>query len=352
MHPYKSLPQRSFWRRCLSADGAFDLSNIWDPKFPISRHDKISTYGSCFAQHIGKALVANGFNWVCTEPPIFGMSQINAQKYGYGLFSSRTGNIYTPSQMLQWTEWAMDSAKMPDEIWGREGHFYDAMRPNLEPDGFANEAEVVTARKVTCAAVKDSIVNTNTLIFTLGLTETWINKITGVEYGICPSPEVFDPDNHVFLNMGYQQVEDALKQAIVNLRKMNPTLNILLTVSPVPLVATATGGHVLAATTHSKSILRAVAGQAALRYDFVDYFPSYEIINSPTERIFFFEDNLRRVNGAGVARVMDIFFGAQRNKFGELSPESLQEGSEESSIEAREEAICEEEILAAFGDKP
>ena len=47
------------------------------------------------------------------------------------------------------------------------------------------------------------------------------------------------------------------------LLSVNPRARLLLTVSPVPLAATATPNHVLVASIHSKSVLRAVAGELA-----------------------------------------------------------------------------------------
>ena len=84
---------------------------------------------------------------------------------------------------------------------------------------------------------------------------------------------------------------------------------MLLTVSPVPLTATASDKHVLTATTYSKSVLRAVAGELYDRYADIDYFPSYEIVASPWSRGFFYESNMRSVNAGGVSVVMQTFLG-------------------------------------------
>ena len=83
-------------------------------------------------------------------------------------------------------------------------------------------------------------------------------------------------------------------------------------VSPVPLTATATGRHALVATTHSKSVLRAAAGQLADELDHVDYFPSYEIVTGFPYRAAFYAPNLRTVTPDGVAFVMWHFFRALR----------------------------------------
>jgi hypothetical protein len=76
------------------------------------------------------------------------------------------------------------------------------------------------------------------------------------------------------------------------------------------LTATATGGHALVASSYSKSVLRAVAGQLATESDYVDYFPSYELITGAPFRAGFFEPNLRTVSADGVAFVLRHFLSA------------------------------------------
>ena len=82
----------------------------------------------------------------------------------------------------------------------------------------------------------------------------------------------------------------------------------LLTVSPVPLTATASGKHVLASTIYSKSTLRSVAGQLFENQTHIDYFPSYEIVTNPRMHSTAFADNLRSVRDETVDNVMRHFF--------------------------------------------
>ena len=91
---------------------------------------------------------------------------------------------------------------------------------------------------------------------------------------------------------------------------INPGVRVILTVSPVPLVATAEPNHVLAATTYSKSVLRVAAEAAARRHSEVRYFPSYEIVTGPQAPKDFFEADRRSVSSAAVAAVMDAFLSA------------------------------------------
>ena len=116
-NPYKNQPPKAFWKSGISERTMLDISDMWTPQFDIKKRDKIVTYGSCFAQHIGKALESRGYNWLRCERAILGMSKENQRRYGYELFSSRTGNIYTTSQLYQWTDWSRSPEAFPAEIW-------------------------------------------------------------------------------------------------------------------------------------------------------------------------------------------------------------------------------------------
>lgn len=359
MNPYSSLPPRAFWRSAVAEKYFLDIEGLWTPKFRIKPSHKVSTYGSCFAQHIGRALRERGFHWFLTEQAPQALSEKSAAEFNYGIFSSRTGNIYTTSLLLQWLQWAFGEAEVPTETWEQEGRFYDPFRPAIEPSGFASEEELLRSRQEVLRALRQSITEADVFVFTLGLTERWINQRDGYEYPMCPGTTAgtFDADQHVFDNMEYRDVLTALRAAIAICRKANPNLRILLTVSPVPLTATASGKHVLVATSQSKSILRAVAGKLSDNQSRIDYFPSYEIITAPPFRGSFFEPNQRSVARQGVAFVMDSFFRDLEAVF--PSP-PLAAGKKDGNVRnaagltgkgrrSSQDVVCEEEILDAFG---
>jgi hypothetical protein len=117
----------------------------------------------------------------------------------------------------------------------------------------------------------------------------------------------FDPDRHRFLNLGVREVVEDLDAFRAELRAVNPMARLILTVSPVPLAATAEPRHVWTATTLSKAVLRVAAEEIATRPGAI-YFPAYEIITSPAARGGYFEADLRSVSAAGVDHVMRLFF--------------------------------------------
>lgn len=306
-NPYSNLPETAFWKTGVAQLDSLDIDLSWQPKFPITRSTSTITVGSCFAQHISTALKKNGFNWLDSEPAPPDLPSEAHEKNNYGVFSFRTGNIYTAALLKQWIDWAL--GEEPDQEFFQEGErFFDPFRPSLNEQGFASPEHMQAGRRITLAAIRSAVQQANLFIFTLGLTEAWVNR-NGVVYPMCPGTVrgEFSPHDHQFHNYDYSEIVDDLNAVFDALRQLNPTLQFLLTVSPVPLTATASGEHVLTATCHSKSVLRAAAGALAKTRADTDYFPSYEIITAAPFKGQFFEANLRSVKPEGVSFVMRQF---------------------------------------------
>ncbi|MFE7117540.1 GSCFA domain-containing protein [Streptomyces sp. NPDC057654] len=326
-HPYQSLPSRSFWRSAVAEPEMTDIGGLWSPKFGIGQDEPVLTAGSCFARHIGRALRERGMNWRDAEPAPPGLTEAERAARHYGVFSFRTGNVYTAAMLRQWLSWAHGESAPPDEVWSEDGRFYDPFRPAVEPSGHGSAEEVREAREATLGAVRGAVAGAGVLIFTLGLTEAWRDRATGTVHPVCPGTVrgTYDAERYGFHNFTYPEVYEDLSAAIALARAANPRLRVLLTVSPVPLTATATGGHVLTATTYSKSVLRAVAGQLAQELDHVDYFPAYELVTGFPFKAACFEPNLRTVAPEGVAFVMRHFFDGLARRPAEAVTEAAAE---------------------------
>lgn len=349
-HPYLSMGESAFWKSAVADKETSDLSGLWQPKFRIRPGDSIITAGSCFAQHIGRALHGRGYGWVDAEPAPPYVLGADARALNYGIFTFRTGNIYTPRMLNQWLGLAFGGFDS-DEVWQRDGRVYDPLRPLIEPNGFASHDELFAARAATCAAMRDTLARADLFVFTLGLTESWQNTETGLEYAMCPGTVAgeFDAAQHRFSNANMRVVFRELDRALRTLRRHNKNIRVLLTVSPVPLTATASGKHVMTATTYSKSVLRAVAGQMAEEVKWVDYFPSYEIITSPVFGGQYYAPNQRSVEPQGVDRVMAQFFADQEAAFGANKPQNRRVPNQGGAISATDDDVkCEEELLGAF----
>jgi hypothetical protein len=352
-HPYSALPPRSFWRTGVAEAGLWGLSDLWACKWQLPADARFATYGSCFAQHISRALVSRGLIWIDAEPAPARTPDSLARAYGYGLFSARTGNIYRAAQLLAWADLATGASALDAwDVWPNpNGRHVCSMRPAIEPGGFASQADLMASRASTGRAFRRAAEQADVLVFTLGLTEGWEDVETGQCYPLCPGTGAgrFDPARHRFVNDRAADVADDLARAFARLWSINPALRVLLTVSPVPLTATASGSHVLPATVWSKSVLRAVAGELAADDPRIDYFPSYEIITGLQSRSALFEPNLRSVAPQGVDLVMHHFFAgldlSDPARPGSTAPDP---NAELEATMMAEDLVCEELSLEAF----
>jgi hypothetical protein len=142
-------------------------------------------------------------------------------------------------------------------------------------------------------------------------------------------------------------------QFIDELRQVNENAKVILTVSPVPLAATAEDRHVLLSTTYSKSVLRVASENIQRARENVTYFPSYEIITGNFSRGTYFADDLRSITEAGVEHVMRVFFKnfTERELPGTIVPQAGpgQGNAHDEEMTQLVKVVCEEESLANFG---
>jgi hypothetical protein len=296
--PYRGLPSHHFWDSAVARPPASDLDPVVEPRFTLTTADKVATAGSCFAQHIARALTTSGFNYYVAEP-----SDDNA-------FSARYGNIYTARQLVQLFDRAYGRFIPHDRCWLRpDGRLVDPFRPQINAAGFETAVDVDQSRERHLAAVRRMFEELDVFVFTLGLTEAWRSRVDGAVYPVAPGVVAgeFDAHRHEFVNFSAPDVTRDLQAFVDRLLRVNPRARMILTVSPVPLKATYEPRHVLVATTYSKSVLRVAAEEMRGRHPMCEYFPSFEIITGAHARGAYFDDDLRTVRPAGVAHVMRVF---------------------------------------------
>ena len=271
------------------------------PPFRIAPSDQVATAGSCFAQNIVPHLRRSGANFLLTEP--------DPGDGGPG-FSARYGNIYTALQLRQLLLRAFGLHQPLDRAWRRrDGRFVDPFRPQLFPEGFATAAAVEAERARHLAAVREVFERCDVFLFTLGLTETWFNSADGTALPIPPGAVALHAgfNTYAFRNDGVAEVVAELRAFLEDLRSINPRVRLVLTVSPVPLVATFEDRHVLVSNTFSKAVLRVAAETLAREVPGVAYFPAFEMVATHAAGPGCFEADMRSVTPAAVARVMAAF---------------------------------------------
>jgi hypothetical protein len=322
-HPYRHIAQSAHWRRAFDGIAPDRIELVAHAKFSLSRQDRIATAGSCFAQHIARHLERDGFHFYVTEPGHPIGSPAIRQAHQYGVFSARYGNIYTARQLLQLFDRAAGTLSPVEDCWRNDsGRYVDPYRPSIEAGGFSSKEEMQLDRAQHLRAVRTMFENLDVFIFTLGLTEHWRSAIDGSVFPVCPGVAggTFLPDRHVFHNSSVSEVVDELRTFQGQLRQLNPRAKIILTVSPVPLMATLEQRHVLVSSTASKAILRVAADQLEREFSHIAYFPSYEIITASFSRGAYFAPDLRSVTEAGVEHVMRTFLAQASDAGRQMAP--------------------------------
>ena len=355
MNPYSALPPQHYWKRQIEG---VDLAAIdYDPApkwtFDLAK-DRFATAGSCFAQHFARALREAGGLYAESETrhPLVPEDA----GHGYGLFSARYGNIYTTRQLRELLEQALGERPMIEDIFNDKGRWLDLVRMRAIPDGFSSREECLADRRYHLRRVKALFDQCDVFVFTLGLTEGWENRTLGHCYPICPGviEGAFKPDTHRFVNQDYDSCLADLRRSIELVHAANPKIQILLTVSPVMLVASFESRGALQSSIASKAILRAVADRCVRDFDYVDYFPSFDIITGPQAAGRFYQPDLRDVTPDGVALVMDVFFrrrciNVPTLKPAPVVPAKLWQSQAESVMQKAMQTECDEILL---GQKP
>lgn len=319
----------------------------------IGPSDRVVTMGSCFAQHLARNLARLGLNYHIAEPPPAGMAEDEARRRNYGVFSARYGNVYTVRQALQLFDRALGRFTPEDDVWEADGGYVDAFRPQIEPTPFSTIEEVRSAARGHLSAVRAMFERADWLILTLGLTEGWRSAFDGAVYPVAPGVAGgnYDPGRYEFINFSAETVRRDLVKFVEQIRTINAQCRIILTVSPVPLIATYENRHVLASTTVSKAILRVAADEVERLYPHVFYFPSYEIITSPSSGGAYYEDDLRSISEIGVGHVMRVFrqhFGVGNTENGGGVVRGQDSGARLASpldVGAPQVVICDEELI-------
>ncbi|MDB5072115.1 MAG: hypothetical protein JWM87_3226 [Candidatus Eremiobacteraeota bacterium] len=309
--PYAGLPSFQYWRRAFAGGDARDVDPVGTPPFSIGRDDRVATAGSCFAEHISRALVRHGHNFLVTEEAPPGAARDDAASAGYGVFTTRSGNVYTARQLLQLFDRAYGTFVPHDRAWLRpDRRFADPFRPRIERDGFATAGELLRSRDVHLTAVRAMFETLDVLVFTLGLTEAWRSRTDGAVFPLSPGvvAGAMDTARYEFVNFTAADVRDDLEGFLARLERVNRGAKVILSVSPVPLIATYEPRHVLISTTYSKGALRAAADEVARSHENVWYFPAFEIVASPSTGGAYYERDWRSVNAQGVRRVLQLFF--------------------------------------------
>lgn len=289
------------WRRI--TDSAFFSPQI-EPEFTIGSDDRIFAIGSCFARHVEGALRALNFRVESLTDAFDDLAVAGSRNTPIGFM-----NKYNAESILNELRWALEpGAGFPAAalVPLGDGQWDD---PHATPVfGGAGREEALRRHRLLTDVIR-RVPGCRVVVITLGLVETFFDTVTGLYTNSTPRLDA-QRERFRFRVLSYDDVVAALEGIVALLTEFgHPELEIVVTVSPVPLTATFTGQDVVVANAFSKSVLRAAAGHWAAAHANVHYFPSYEIVTS-SRRESAWERDGRHVRFELVQHVMELFAAA------------------------------------------
>lgn len=352
--PYQGLPRTAFWKTAASGRTVSNVNGVAQSNFRVRPSDRVMTAGSCFAQHIAKHLKLLGFNVLDYEPGPRRASPEWKQAHGFDIYSARYGNIYFVRQLKQLLEEAQGIREPDDWIWSKNGRFFDALRPAVEPEGWDTIDAVVQDRQLHLDAVRRLVRDANIFVFTLGLTEAWEHAPSGTVYPTAPGTVAgtWDPSVIRFRNFTHSEIRQDLEDVIKIVNEINVNMQFLFTVSPVALAATAAHKNVIVANSYSKAVLRSVVGEVTDSHVDCHYFPSYDIITGLNSTDSAYLPDQRSVRPETVQTIMSIFAREMVDNSGSdnlaISDSSLDLPDLADSQSNLERDMCEDALLEDF----
>ena len=292
------------WKKIQTTNG------IYLPTLPkidlINKNTKVCLMGSCFADEMG---------WVLKNENIdIGDVEYNNEmkhvSYPWGTFftpmnlfdvldalmNNKTKNIFNEESFI----------RVPKNL---EGNHYQSLKQYDVMNDYNLWCLFIKARLNTASLdqaiskvdsvlskLNDSLKNADVVIITLGLIETWINKVKNFAWhslhGDALTKKSID-DLAYFKQLNFEEVTNYI-QKIINIINNIGNKKIIFTVSPIPLNFTFTNNDIVIANKYSKSVLRS-AIDGFIDNKNVFYFPSFEIIQDCVGWPNSFKDDKRHV---------------------------------------------------------
>jgi tetratricopeptide (TPR) repeat protein len=323
----------------------------FDVPFQLQAGESIFTVGSCFARNVETQLMQRGFRIPVRE--LFKRPEFMGLEVGI------VNNFGTPSIYNEFA-WAFGEKQFVPEqhiLEAVPGKFVDLhLVSSVRPESW----ELVLARREAIRQAYQAAKDCRIIIITLGLIEIWYDAKTTTYLNSAPKSALIkaEPNRFQMHVLSYEEAYRYLEDALLMIKKHGRSdVQVLLTVSPVPLMLTHRQQDVMVANTYSKSVLRAIAEAVVARHSFITYFPSYESVILSDRKLTWHDDFTHvtdEIVSINITRMVDAYVDAgacatnsRAHDLDLKSPEAATEMARIARAGSREKAI---EFFKAHGD--
>lgn len=249
--------------------------NITLAPFAIEPRERMLFVGSCFADNIGRRFVEDKFR--ATVNP-------------YGVMYNPASIMHT---VKRWT----------GELVAADSEASDSSSETSDFNSEASDSGSDVRQAISEAP--------QTAVFTLGTNHVYVLNETGEIVDNClKRPQRLFTERELSVD----ECADYLREAVTKLRQINPSVRIIITVSPIRYAKYGFHGSQL-----SKATLLLAADKLTKEIDNVVYFPAYEIVNDELRDYRFYREDMLHPTDQAVEyiwqRFGETFFSKQTVKF-------------------------------------
>jgi hypothetical protein len=232
----------------------------------LSSTTPVASMGSCFAREIKEFLVARGYRYLQTEHNRWSVHA-----------SCSWERVYSAANASQIFDYTVHRELDPARLHPCGESCVDLLRNKVGyPDPSTAESDVRSHIEASRRAIEEC----ELFILTLGQNELFRSRRRGFYFAGRPPEDLVSSGEAELSRLSVEENCDHLERLYSRFREMNPRGRLLLTLSPIPSLATFFDENVVVRSNWNKAILRVAIGLFLERHSEVLYFPSYEIVQT------------------------------------------------------------------------
>jgi len=247
-------------------------------KLPVSiqLHSRIVTIGSCFAEVMGRQLADNKLN----------------------VLNNPFGTLFNPVSIAKLLSAALDGRGPDADLFvERDGLWFHY---DFHSSFWATSREQLEQQLLDqLAQTGEALRQANWLILTLGTSMVYRHLETDKVVANCHKMRGDGFEKYLYT---YEHTHHILTEVVHKLKRVNPGLQVLLTVSPVRHTRDS-----LPLNQVSKSTLRVISHELTVWHDDVYYFPAYELMMDDLRDYRFYEADLIHPNAMAEEYIFQKF---------------------------------------------
>jgi len=240
--------------------------------------DGVGWIGSCFARHISHKLSAHGFD--VSEP-------------SHGILFHPLAMAESLNQVLTGKKWTREDLIVFQNRYHSLAHH--GSFSSVDPD------QLIESVTMSSNRFRTGVLNARCLLVTLGTAKAWMYQETGVVVGNCHKLPASRFTSSI---TPYTQIAGVLGDALLRLHQANPGIQIVISVSPVRHWRDG-----FAANQISKAHLILASHQLTEAFDFIHYFPAYELFMDDLRDYRFYDRDLMHPSEEAIDYVWEKFSG-------------------------------------------